>query len=202
MTARIQIWSSESSGSNNSVILPSTVFQARCPTQLRQAYFESVRKMKTCHLNLLICCLRGCFQRIQTRAAAKGLVKRGAEVTQAVVTHFKRGLSDIVFAGFQQFGGAFHAQLPQMLGDGMAGLGGKYPAQIEMAAADFFPEFLQGRRPRQILFKQKNHLLDAFLREALLACAEHFLLRRRLEEKGKGQFKLLHWYQQSGWAAA
>jgi hypothetical protein len=105
-------------------------------------------------------------------------------MAQAVVTDFQRGLGDIVFAGFQQFRRALHAQLAQMLRDRVAGLRGKNPAQIKMAAADFFAQFLQRRRLGQVLFQQKNHLLDAFLREPLLARAEHFLFRRRLEQKG------------------
>ena len=78
-----------------------------------------------------------------------------------------------------------------MLRDGVAGLRGKNPAQIKMAATDFFAQLFQRRRFGEILFQQKNHLLDALLRQPLLARAKHFLLRRRLHEKSHREFQRL-----------
>ena len=97
--------------------------------------------------------LRRRFQRIQTGTAAERLVKRRAEMAQAVVAHFQRGLGDVVFAGLEQFRRALHAQLAQMLRDGVTGLRGKNPAQIKMAATDFFAEFFQRRRLGEILLQ-------------------------------------------------
>ena len=91
----------------------------------------------------------------------------------------------------QQFRRALHAKLPQALRDGLAGLRGKNAAQIKMAATDLAPQFLQRRRLGEILFQQKDDLLDALLREPLLARAEHFLFRRRLEQKRHGEFQRL-----------
>ena len=44
-------------------------------------------------------------------------------MAQAGVADFQGGFGDIIFAGFQQGGGAFHAQLPDVLGDGHFGDG-------------------------------------------------------------------------------
>ena len=118
-------------------------------------------------------------------------MKCRAEVAQAVVANLQRGLGDVVLARLEQFRRTLHAQLAQMLRDGVAGLRGKNPAQIKMAAANFLAKFLQGRRLDEILFQQENHLFDAFLREPLLARTKHFLFRRRLEQKRDGQFQRL-----------
>ncbi len=102
--------------------------QKRCSIRLPEIFYRPLFRF-----------LRRRFQRIQTGTAAKCLVKRRAEMAQAVVADFQRGLGDVVFAGHEQFRRAFHAELAQMLCDGVAGLRGKNPAQIKMAAADFPP---------------------------------------------------------------
>ena len=47
-------------------------------------------------------------------------MKRRTEVAQAAVTDFERGLGHITLPGAQQFGGALHTNLPEMLLDGAA----------------------------------------------------------------------------------
>ena len=74
---------------------------------------------------------------------------------------------------------------------GPAGVGGKSPAQIKRAAAGFSAQLLQDGRFRQVLFKQEDDLLDALPRDPMLARAEQFRFRRRLKEKGDGQFQSL-----------
>src|SRR5262245_1257999 len=65
------------------------------------------------------------FEGVETGTATEGFVKRGAEMAEAVVANFKRNLGDVMFATSQEFGGLFHAELSQVLRDGLAGLSGK-----------------------------------------------------------------------------
>jgi hypothetical protein len=60
------------------------------------------------------------------QGAESGII---AEMVQAVVAHFERHHGDIQFLLAQQRGRAFHAELAEMLGDGVAGVRGKDPAQ-------------------------------------------------------------------------
>jgi len=52
-----------------------------------------------------------------------------------------------------------------------------------MTAPDLPAEIFERGWFREVLAKEKDDLLNAFLSEALLACAEEFLLRRRLHQK-------------------
>src|SRR5690349_7571429 len=58
------------------------------------------------------------LERIKSRTTAECLMKRRTEVAQAAVTDFERGLGHITLPGAQQFGGALHTNLPEMLLDG------------------------------------------------------------------------------------
>lgn len=80
-------------------------------------------------------------------------MERRAEMAQARVADFERDFGDVEFAAAQQFGGAFHAELSEILRDRLARLRGKNPAQIKMAAADFFAEFFQRQRRGEILLQ-------------------------------------------------
>ena len=82
------------------------------------------------------------FERVEARAAAEGGVEGGAEMAQAVVTDGDGGFGDIALAGAQEFGGAFHADLANVLLDGHAGFLAEEAAQVKWAAGDLFGEFV------------------------------------------------------------
>src|SRR5262245_4246175 len=107
----------------------------------------------------------------------------------AGVAHFERRFRHVELTRSQQLSRFLHPKLPQVLRDGLAGLTGKNPAQIKMTAPDFASEFLERRRFRQVLFQEKDDLLDAFLGDALLAGAEQFILRRWLDQERDGQLE-------------
>jgi hypothetical protein len=75
--------------------------------------------------------LCGDGQRIQSRAAAEGFVKGGAEMAGTGVTDFHRYLRDIQFAGPQKLGGFLHAQIAKILRNGFPHLLRKNPAEIK-----------------------------------------------------------------------
>src|SRR5689334_17576242 len=87
--------------------------------------------------------LRGRREGIQPGTATEGFLECRTEVTQAAVADFDRDFSHVVFARLQQVGRLFHAELTQVLRDGLAGLSRENAAEIEMAATDLLAEFLQ-----------------------------------------------------------
>ena len=91
--------------------------------------------------------------RVKPRTAAEGLVESRAEMAEAGVTDLQRDFRDIMLAKAQEFRGFVHPELPEILRDGLARLGGKNPAEIKMAATDLLTEFLQRWRFGQVLFQ-------------------------------------------------
>ena len=91
---------------------------------------------------------RGCplgdsGHRVKARATAKSLMEGCAEMAETGVTDLQRDFRYIVLATAQELCGFVHAQLPEILRDGLACLRGKDAAEIKMAATDLLPEFLQ-----------------------------------------------------------
>ena len=65
--------------------------------------------------------MRWRLERIKAGAAPEGLVEGAAEMAETVVTDGDGGFGDVAFAGAQEFGGAFHANLANVLLNGHAG---------------------------------------------------------------------------------
>jgi len=64
-------------------------------------YFSPPDRFNRVRFFILAGLLGGGLERVKTRATAEGLVKGGAEMAQAVVTHFQRDFGDVVLPGFQ-----------------------------------------------------------------------------------------------------
>ena len=125
-------------------------------------------------IRALVRFLGGRFQRIQAGAAAERFVEGAAEMAEAVVADGDGGFGDVALAGAQKFGGAFHANLTNVLLNRHAGFLGEKPAQIKRAAANLFAEFFERGRFFEIFAKDEAGAFDAFARGALGARAEKF----------------------------
>lgn len=109
-------------------------------------------------------------------------------MAQAVVSDFEGGFGDIAFAGAEEFGGFFHAELAEVLLDGHAAFLGEETTQIKWAAADLFAERFKRRGLDEVFANDLAGAFDAFAGGALGAGAEEFLAGG-LEEKVGGQFE-------------
>ena len=132
--------------------------------------------------------LRQRFERVEAGAAAEGFVEGAAEMAEAVVADGDGGFGDVALAGAEEFGGAFHPYLANVLLDGHAGFLGEEAAQIKRAAADFFAELFEGRRFFEAFAEDQARFFDAFAGGALGARAEE-VTAGGSEEKEGGQFK-------------
>lgn len=112
----------------------------------------------------------------------------GAEVAQAVVAYSDGGFGHVALAGAEEFSGAFHPDLANVLLDGHAGFLGEETAQIKWTAADFFAELFEGRRFFEAFAQDQPGAFDAFARGALRARAEE-IAAGGAEEKQRGEFK-------------
>jgi hypothetical protein len=70
-------------------------------------------------LSVAILCWR--FERVEAGAAAEGFVEGAAEMAEAVVADGEGRFGDVALACTEEFGGAFHADLADVLLDGDAG---------------------------------------------------------------------------------
>src|SRR5262249_38607985 len=113
------------------------------------------------------------------------------EMAEAGVTDFQRHFAHVELTRAQQCGRLVHAQLTQILRDGLAGVIRKNAAQIKMTATDPAAEVLERWRVGRILAQKEDDLLGAFLGQALLARTKKFLFRRRLDQEGDGEFQRL-----------
>ena len=59
--------------------------------------------------------LRQRFERVEAGAAAEGFVEGAAEMAEAVVADGDGGFGDVALASAEKFGGAFHANLTNVL---------------------------------------------------------------------------------------
>jgi len=129
------------------------------------------------------------LQGVEAGAAAHDLTEALAEMAERRITDFEGGFGDVVFAGLEEFGGAFHAEFAQVLGNGHAGLGGKGAAKVEGTASDFAPNLLEGKGFDEILAQKPDDLIDAFAGDALLAIAEIFIRPAALKKEFGHQFE-------------
>ncbi len=106
------------------------------------------------------------------------------------VADFHSGLGDVVLAAEEQLGGAFHANLTQVLRDSHAHFLGEEATEIKGTAADLAAKGLDVRRVSEMAAEDRGGTFDALAGDPFLAMAEEFLLRSRLEkdlgEKLKG----------------
>ena len=111
-----------------------------------------------------------------------------AEVTEAVVADGDGGFRDVASAGAQEFSGAFHPDLANVLLDGHAGFLREKAAEVKWTATNFLAELFQRRRFFEAFAEDQARFLDAFAGGALGARAEKVAAGRAEEKKG-GEFK-------------
>ena len=93
-------------------------------------------------------------------------------MAQAVVADGDGGFGHVALAGAEEFGGAFHPDLANVLLDGHAGFLGEEAAQIKWTAADFFAELFERRGLFKAFTQDQARAFDSFARGALRARAE------------------------------
>ena len=103
-------------------------------------------------------------------------------MAQRRVADFHRRLGDVMAPAQEQFGGAFHPDLPDVLRNGHAHLLGKEAAEIKRTASDLRAERLDVGRISQMAAQDRGRALDPLLGDPFLALAKEFLRRRGLKE--------------------
>ena len=111
-------------------------------------------------------------------------------MAEAAVTDFESSFGDVATAAAEQFGGAFHADLLEVLLDGHARFLGELATQIEGTATDHTTEFIQGRGTVEALPEDFARSFDALAGRALRPGAKQFASRGAEEELG-GEFQCL-----------
>ena len=111
-------------------------------------------------------------------------------MTQARVSHFRRGFGHVVASGAQQFGGTFHPQIAQELRNGKTDFARKNSTEIKWAATHLLAERFQRRGIGQIACQQFLRPLYSFACDALLPHAKKFRVLRR-EKKMRHEFERL-----------
>ena len=105
-----------------------------------------------------------------------------AEMAERGVADFGGGFGDIVAAFEEQFGGAFHPDLAEILRDGHADFLGEKAAEVERTATDLRAEGFDVGWLGKMAAEDGSGALDPFLGNTLLALAEKFGLRRGLKK--------------------
>src|SRR5690348_3405202 len=98
---------------------------------------------------------------IEHRTATNRLAKCLAEMAQARISDFCRRFGDVVATSAQEFGRAFHSEVPQILRNSESNFARKNPTQIKRTAAHFLANDLQRWRIREIASKQLFSALNA-----------------------------------------
>ena len=98
-------------------------------------------------------------------------------MAEAVVTYFECSFRHVALAGTQQFSGALHADLTDVLLDGQSYFLGEKAAQVKRAATYEPAQFFERRWFAESFSQEGARSLDTFSRGPLLPGTEKFAVR-------------------------